>query len=142
MPFVLSGIAIATASVAALLLGDASFDPEVTTVTWDGSVATVTFREVDVALEADLTTISVEVRAEVDAVCTRGASTIHLHRAATALAVQEYPIAEDDVVDGVAEVPLQVKGLKVTGYTCVTTGVALTASLEDFWTGATLVHRT
>ena len=138
------------AAAAILLIGGSSaaladgahFVPEDTDASWDGTVATVAFREVDVALEADATTVSVKVTADVDAVCKRGVSTIHIHRSATALDVQDYPISDDDTVDGVANVPLEVTGLKVSGFTCVISHVSVTAVLEDFWTGATLIHKT
>jgi hypothetical protein len=116
----------------------ARFVPEATDAGWDGAVATVAFREVDVPLEADVTTISVQVTVDVDVVCRRGASTVDSHRSATALDVQDYPIGGDGTVEGAAVVPLVVTGLRVSGYTCVITNVSVTAVLEDFWTGATL----
>ncbi|MFI7547470.1 hypothetical protein [Actinoplanes sp. NPDC049599] len=128
-------------SSAALAEG-AHFVPEDTDAGWDGTVATVAFREVEVALEAEATTISVKVTAGVDAVCTRGESTLHLHRSATALDVRDYPLGEDGTVEGDTVVPLKVTGLKVSGFTCVITHVSVTAVLEDFWTGATLTHKT
>ncbi|BCY13377.1 hypothetical protein [Actinoplanes sp. L3-i22] len=148
MSSVLPRLAMVTMSVATLLIGGATaaladgarFVPEATGAGWDGAVATVTFQEVDVALESAVTTISVQVTADVDATCERGASTIHPHRSATALDVRDHPISDDGVVEGVAAVPLAVAGLKVPGYTCVTTRVSLIATLEDFWTGATLTH--
>jgi hypothetical protein len=138
------------AAAAMLLIGGSSaaladgahFVPEATDVSWDGTVATVAFREVDVALEADVTTISVQVTADVDAVCRRGVSTLHIHRSATALDVKDYPISDDATVEGAISVPLEVTGLKVSGFTCVMTHVSVTAVLEDFWTGATLSHKT
>lgn len=138
-----------TAATAVLLIGGSSaaladgarFVPEATDARWDGTVATVAFREVEVALEGDMTTISVKVTAEVNAVCTRGGSTLYLRRSATALDVSDYSI-DDGTVKGAASVPLEVTGLKVSGFTCVMTAVSLTAFLEDFWTGATLVHKT
>lgn len=128
-------------SSAALAEG-AHFVPEATDASWDGTVATVTFREADVALEADVTTISVKVTADVDAVCKRGVSTLHIHRSATALDVKDYPISDDGTVEGTASLPLKVTGLKISGYTCVITHVSITTVLEDFWTGATLIHKT
>jgi hypothetical protein len=123
-------------------LGDgAHFVPEATDASWDGAIATVVFREVEVALEADVTTISVTVTADVDVVCRRGVSTVHSHLSATALDVADYPISDDGTVDGAAGVPLKVTGPKLPGFTCVTTQVTVTAVLEDFWTGATLIHR-
>ncbi|MBM2620508.1 hypothetical protein JIG36_33865 [Actinoplanes sp. LDG1-06] len=144
--------ALATSAVAAVLLlisgpsaafagAEASFVPEATEAHWDGTVATVTFREADVTLETDMTTIAVTVTVDADAVCRRGDSTLRLHRSATAVDVQDHAISDEGTVDGVAEVPIRVTGLKVTGFTCVTTQVSVTAVLEDFWTGATLTHR-
>jgi hypothetical protein len=138
------------AAAAILLIGGSSaaladgahFVPEATDVSWDGTVATVAFREVDVVLKADVTTISVKVTARVDAVCTRGVSILHIHRSATALDAKEYPIGDGGTVEGAASVPLEVPGLKVSGFTCVITRVSITAVLEDFWTGATLIHKT
>jgi hypothetical protein len=134
-----------TAVSAMMLLTGATGDgthfvPDATEIEWNGTVATVSFREVEVALESDATTVSVDVTAGVDAVCRRGASTIEVHRSATALDVHDYPISDDGTVDGVARVPLEVTGWRIAGYTCVLTGVSVTAALEDFWTGATLVH--
>ncbi|MUN39612.1 hypothetical protein [Actinomadura litoris] len=120
----------------------AHFVPEATDVSWDGTVATVTFREVDVALETDVTTISVKVTADVDAVCRRGASVLRIHRSATALDAKDHPISEGGTVEGTASVPLEVTGLKLSGFRCVITQISLTAVLEDFWTGATLTHKT
>ena len=117
----------------------AHFEPDAADVSWDGTNATVAFREVDVALEAEATTISVRVTADVDAVCRRGDSTLHLHRSATALDVRDYPISEDATVEDTVRIPLKVTGLKVSGFTCVVTQVSVKAVLEDFWTGATLV---
>jgi hypothetical protein len=142
-----TGATISTIAAAAMfLIGGSSaapadgahFVPEASDASWDGTVATVAFREVDVALEAELTTISVRVTADVDAVCRRGASTLTIHRSATALDVQDYPIGDDATVEGAVSVPLEVKGLKVSGFTCSVTQVSVTAVLEDFWTGATL----
>ncbi|WP_189077277.1 hypothetical protein [Mangrovihabitans endophyticus] len=115
--------------------------PEATDVNWDGSVATVTFREVDVALETEETTISVRVTADVYAVCDQGPSTVQIHRMGTSLQANDYPIGEDGVVEGTARVPLRVAGLQLPGYTCQVTWVSVVAYLEDFWTGATLVRR-
>lgn len=126
----------------AALADGAHFVPEATDTSWDGTVATVTFREVDVVLQADVTTISVQVTAEVDAACRRGVSILHIHRSATALDVKDYPISDDGTVEGVASVPLKVMGLKVSGFTCVITHVSITAVLEDFRTGATLIDKT
>jgi hypothetical protein len=120
---------------------DAHFVPKATEVSWDGDVATVSFLEVDVELEGDETTISVKVTAEVNAVCTRGESTLFVRRSATALDVTNYPIGDDGTVAGTAKVPLEVKVVPLPGYSCVTRNVSLTAVLEDFWTGATLVHK-
>jgi hypothetical protein len=145
----LAGVATAVVSSGVLVLGGggaalaagAYFVPEATEAHWDGAVATVAFQEVNVALEGGATTISVKATAEVDAVCRRGASTLRIHRSATALDVKEYPIGEGGVVAATARVPLEVTGLKVTGYTCVVQRVVVTAVLEDFWTGATLTHK-
>jgi hypothetical protein len=135
------------AAAAVLLIGGAGaahadgayFEPEAGDVGWDGTVATVAFREVEVALAAEATTISVQVTADVDAVCTRGDSTLHIHRSATALDVRDYPISDDATVEGAVSVPLKVRGLQASGFTCVVTQVSVTAALEDFWTGATLL---
>jgi hypothetical protein len=137
-----------TAVLAALLIGGASpalaagahFVPEATDVSWDGAVATVAFQEVEVALEGGVTTISVQVTAAVHVICTQGESTIDIRRSATALAATDHPIGDDGTVAGTATLPLKVSGLKITGFSCVTQNVSLTAVLEDFWTGATLVH--
>ena len=134
------------AAAAILLIGGSSaaradgahFVPEATDIGWDGIVATVAFREEEVALETDRTTISVRVTADVDAVCERGVSILHIHRSATALDVQDYSIGDDAIVEDIASVPLKVTGLKVSGFTCVVTQVSVAAVLEDFWTGATL----
>src|SRR5690349_19993867 len=85
---VAAGMLLAGGAGAALADG-AHFEPAATDVRWDGKVASVAFREADVAMEAELTTISVQVTAAVDAVCRRGASTLHIHRSATALEVQD-----------------------------------------------------
>lgn len=142
-----SAVAVLTAVLAggsgAALAAGAHFVPEATEAGWDGTVATVTFREVGLPPDGGVTTISAKVTAAVDAVCRRGESILRIHRSASALDVQDYPIDSDDgVAAGTARVPLEVTGLKVTGWTCVTQRVALTAELEDFWTGATLIHRT
>ena len=138
------------AAVALLLVGGSSaalaagalFVPEATDAGWDGAVATVSFREIDVELEGGITTISVKVTADVDVVCRRGQSTLHIRRSAAATDVTEYPIGDDGSVAGTAKVPLEVTGLQVPGYTCVTQHLSVTAELEDFWTGAALVHKT
>jgi len=140
----------ATAAVALLLVGGpgaalaagALFVPEATDASWDGAVATVAFREVDVAVEGGVTTISVKVTADVEVVCRRGQSTLHIHRSASATEVAEYLISDEGTVAGTASVPLEVTGLKVPGYSCVTQHLSVTAELEDFWTGATLIHKT
>ncbi len=126
----------------AALADGAHFVPEATDVSWDGTVATVTFREVGVVLKADVTTISVKVTADVDAVCRRGVSTLHIYRSATALDAKDYPIGDDHTVEGAARVPLEVPGLEVSGFTCVITNTSVTTVLKDFRTGATLTHRT
>ncbi|WP_242889593.1 hypothetical protein [Actinomadura litoris] len=150
----LTGFATATISTAAaaamILIGGSSaalaegarFVPEATDVSWDGTVATVAFREVDVVLEADVTTISVKVTADVDAVCRRGVSVLHIHRSATALDAKDHPISDGGTVEGTASLPLEVTGLKLSGFTCLITQVSITTVLEDFWTGATLTHKT
>ncbi|RFS83552.1 hypothetical protein D0T12_21185 [Actinomadura spongiicola] len=138
------------AAAAMLLIGGSSaalahgahFVPEATDVSWDGTVATVAFREVDVVLKADVTTISVKVTADVDAICKRGVSILRIHRSATALDVKDYPISDDGTVEGAARVPLKVTGLEVPDFTCVITHVSVTTVLEDFWTGATLIDKT
>lgn len=122
------------------LAADAHFVPEATEAAWDGTVATVSFQEVEVPLEG-ATTISVKVTVAVDVVCTKGSSTLVIRKSSAALEVAEYPVGADGTVDGTATVPLEVKGLQVPGYTCVTRHLAITAALEDFWTGATLVHQ-
>jgi len=141
--------ASAMAILAVLLIGGSSaalaagalFVPEDTDASWDGAAATVSFREVDVEVEGGITTISVRVTAEVEVLCRRGESTLHIRRSATATDVTEYPIGDDGSVAGTAKVPLEVRGSKVPGYTCVTQHLSVTAELEDFWTGATLVHK-
>jgi len=141
--------AVAAATTTAVLAGgagtalaaDAHFVPEATEAGWDGTVATVSFQEVEVALEADATTISVKVTVDVNVVCTRGQSILTIRKSATTLEVADYPIGEDGTVAGTAKVRLEVKGLQVPGYSCVTRHLAITAALEDFWTGATLVHQ-
>lgn len=142
--------AVSTVSIiAALLVGDAGtalaatgahFVPEATEAKWDGAVATVTFREVDVALRASHTTISVKVTVDVNEVCTRGESTLRIHRSATALAAKDYPISDDKIVSDTAQVPVAVGGLVVDGFKCVVERQSVSAALEDFWTGATLTH--
>ncbi|WP_410613192.1 hypothetical protein [Amycolatopsis sp. lyj-109] len=145
----LARAATAAAATMALLAGgagvalaaDAHFVAEATEAAWDGSVATVSFREVDVAVESNTTVISVKVTVDVSVVCTRGQSTLTIRKSATILEVAEYPIGDDGTVVGTAKLPLEVKGLQVPGYTCVTRHLSITAVLEDFWTGATLVHK-
>ncbi|GIE79302.1 hypothetical protein Aph02nite_52520 [Actinoplanes philippinensis] len=138
------------AAAAALLIGDPSaasaaenthFVPEATTIKWNGTTATVTFLEVAVELDANVTTISTRVTAEVDAVCTNDESTLTIHRTASSLRANDYLISFDGTVPGTAKVPLRVQGLNVSGYTCVVEHIAMTAELEDFWTGATLTHK-
>lgn len=137
------------AVLAALLVGGSSaalaagghFVPGATEASWDGVVATVSFREVDVEVEGGVTTISVKVTADVNVVCTQGESTLNIRRSATALDVTDYSISDDGAVAGTARLPLEVRGLLVPGYSCVTRHLSVTAVLEDFWTGATLVHR-
>jgi hypothetical protein len=133
--------ALAAGGTGAALAADAHFVPEATEAGWDGRVATVSFREVDVAVESDATTISVKVTVDVHVVCTRGQSTLTIRRSSTALAVEEHPIGADGTVAGTAELPLEVGGLQAPGYACVTRHLAITAALEDFRTGATLVHK-
>jgi hypothetical protein len=137
------------AAFAALLLGhssaasaaaDAHFMPEETKIKWDGTTATVTFLEVDVNLDTNTTTISTRVSAAVDAVCTNEESTLRIHRTGTSLRTSDYLISFDGTVPGAAKVPLKVQGLKVNGYACVVEHIAMTAELEDVWTGATLTH--
>ena len=140
---------LTAAAIAALLLGGPSaalaagahFVPEDTEASWNGTVATVSFREVDVELESDETTISVKASVDVRVVCTRDESIVHIRRSATALDVANYPISEDGTVAGAARLRLEVGGLTVAGYKCVTQHLSVTAVLEDFWTGATLIHR-
>jgi hypothetical protein len=144
----LARFAVATTATTALLAGgsgvalaaDAHFVAEATEAGWDGSVATVSFQEVDVPLEG-ATTISVKVTVDVSVVCTRGQSTLDIRKSATVLEVTDYPIGEDGTVTGTAKLPLEVRGLQVPGYSCVTRHLSITAALEDFWTGATSVHR-
>jgi hypothetical protein len=138
------------AALAVLLIGGSSaalaagahFLPEATDASWDGAVATVTFQETEVELEGGVTTISVQVTVEVSVVCTRGESTLNIRRSGSILAASDYPISDDGTVVGTATLPLQVSGLQVAGFSCVTQHVSITAALEDFWTGATLVHKT
>lgn len=132
---------LAGGSSAALAAGG-HFVPEATEAGWDGAVATVSFREVDVEAEGGVTTISVKVTADVTVVCTRGESTLNIRRSATVLEVTDYPISDDGAVAGTARLPLEVRGLQVPGYSCVTRHLSVTAVLEDFRTGATLVHKT
>ncbi|WP_206793911.1 hypothetical protein [Amycolatopsis sp. MtRt-6] len=135
-------IALLAGGATAAQAADAHFVPKATEAAWDGIAATVTFQEVDVALDADATVISVQVTVDVHVTCTRGQSVLDIRKSATALEVAEYPIAEDGTVAGTAKLPLEVNGLKVPGYSCVTRHLSITAALEDFWTGATLVHKT
>lgn len=143
-------IGSSVAAVAALLLGDASaasaaadayFVPEATKIKWNGTIATVTFLEEGVNLDTNTTTISTRVSAAVDAVCTNEESTLRIHRTASSLRASDYLISFDGTVPGTAKVPLRMQGLKVSGYTCVVEHVSMTAELEDFWTGATLTHK-
>lgn len=133
--------ALLTGGAGAAQAADAHFVPEATEAGWDGTVATVSFQEVEVVLDADATTISVKATIDVNVVCTRGQSTLVIRKSSAALTVGEYPIDADGTVTGTAEVPLEVTGLQVPGYSCVRRHLALTAALEDFWTGATLVHQ-
>ncbi|MGW4399861.1 hypothetical protein ACWEHA_31620 [Amycolatopsis nivea] len=116
----------------------AHFVPEATEVGWDGAVATVSFREVDVAVKG-ATTISTKLTADVKALCTKGESTLDIHASATGLIAKDYPI-KDGTVAGVAQFPVEVKITHDPGYTCVLLHRSITAFLEDFRTGATLVH--
>lgn len=116
------------------------FVPEATSVTWDSAVVTVTFQEVEV--DSDATVISFAVTADVEVVCTRGESTIVAHRSAKATDVYEYPVSEDGTVEGVAELPLEVKKPVISGYSCKVRDESVTVVLEDFLTGASLVHQT
>ncbi|GAB2837847.1 hypothetical protein [Lentzea nigeriaca] len=126
----------------AALAAEARFVPEDTKVSWDGAVATVSFREVDVEVEGGKTVISVKVTAEVNMVCTKGTSVLRVRRFGSALDATEYPIGEDGVVTGTARLRLVLKGAQPPGYKCVTENESVTAALEDFFTGATLVHQT
>ena len=130
--FLASGSATARAD-------EARFVPEATEVSWDGTVATVSFQEVDVVVEGAATTISVKVTVDVDVVCTKGESTLDIHRSATALAATDYPV-QDGTVTGTAKLPLKVKGPQPPGYSCAVRHRSVTAVLEDFLTGATLVR--
>ncbi|MBB1158443.1 hypothetical protein [Amycolatopsis dendrobii] len=116
----------------------AHFVPEATEVGWDGVVATVSFREVDVAVKG-ATTISAKLTAEVKAICTKGESTLDIRASATGLIAKDYPV-KNGVVAGVAQFPVEVKITHDPGYTCVLLHRSITAFLEDFRTGATLVH--
>ena len=135
------------AVLAVLLLGGtgaawaagARFVPEATDASWDAAVAIVVFREVGVGVDGGVTTISIKVTADVDVVCRRGESTINIHRSATVTNVNDYPISDDGTVAGTARLPLEVTGLKVSGWSCATQHRSVTAVLEDFWTGAALV---
>lgn len=115
------------------------FVPAATSVTWDKSVVTVTFQEVEVS--GEITVISFAVAADVEIACTRGESTIVGHRSAKATDTYEYPVDKDGTVAGTAEVPLEVKIPKISGYTCVVRDETVTAVLEDFLTGASLEHK-
>ena len=145
-----AAVASTMAVLAVLLVGGsgaawaagARFVPEATDARWDGAVAIVVFREAGVAVEGGATTISIKVTADVDVVCRRGESTINIHRSATVTDVNDYPISDDGIVAGTARLPLEVTGLKVSGWSCATQHRSVTAVLEDFWTGATLVHKT
>ncbi|WP_406629961.1 hypothetical protein [Amycolatopsis sp. WGS_07] len=137
----------ATATITAALLAagtdaasaaEAHFVPEATTIGWDGVVATVSFREVDVAVRGT-TTISTKLSAEVKAFCTNGESSLDLRASATGLVTTEYPIS-DGVVAGIAKFPVQVRIQHDPGYQCVIRDRSITASLKDLRTGATLVH--
>ncbi|MFE3783035.1 hypothetical protein ACFXPA_33220, partial [Amycolatopsis sp. NPDC059090] len=140
-------IAIAAATATALLAAgspaalaaDAHFVPEATVVGWDGTVATVTFREVNVALGGRTTTISTKLTADVKAFCTNGETTLDVHASATGLTTADYPI-KNGTVAGTAKFPVQVKIEHDPGYTCVLRHKEITAFLDDFRTGATLVH--
>jgi hypothetical protein len=149
----LAGSAAAAASVVvfgtAFMIGDsgvawadgAHFVPEATSVSWNGAVVTVAFQEAEVMVEGSVTTVAVEATAEVDSVCTRGESTIEVHRSATAKRTNDYPVGEDGTVEGTVKMPLEVKGPDAHGFTCTTKRRSVTTVLEDFLTGATLVHR-
>ncbi|WP_409463644.1 hypothetical protein [Amycolatopsis sp. GA6-003] len=132
-PLALLATGSGTASAA-----EAHFVPEATKVAWDGVVATVSFREVDVPLSGK-TTISTKLSVDIKVFCTQGESTIDLHASATGLTTSDHPI-KDGTVAGVAKFPVQVKGTEAPGYTCVVRHREITAVLEDFRTGATLVH--
>ncbi len=119
----------------------AHFVPEAVGAHWDGRVATVTFQEAGVELDADLTTISVTVTADLEAVCRRDDSTITVRRSATALAAEDHPISEDGLVEATVALPLRVTRPSTPGYTCDAPLVSVTVVLEDFWTGATLTHQ-
>jgi hypothetical protein len=133
-------MALLAGGSSAALAADAHFVPEATEAGWDGGVATVSFQEADVPMDG-ATTISVKVTVDVRVVCTRGASTLDVRKSGTVLEVAEYPITDDGTVAGTADMPLAVNGLQVPGYSCVTRHLSITAALEDFWTGATLVHQ-
>ena len=133
-------IALLAGGATAALAADAHFVPEATEAGWDGTVATVSFQEVEVPLEG-ATTISVKVTVDVNVVCTKGQSTLVIRKSSAALEVAEYPVADDGTVAGTAKLPLELQGLQVPGYSCVTRHLSITAALEDFWTGATLVHQ-
>ncbi len=135
---ILAGLVVGGSSAA--WAAGARFVPEDTDAGWDGAVATVVFREVGVDDAEGVTTISVKVTAAVDVVCRRGESKLNIHRSASALEVDEYPV-RSGTVTGTAEVPLVVPGLKVSGFSCAVQHVVITTVLDDFQTGATLTHR-
>ncbi|MET9258921.1 hypothetical protein [Amycolatopsis sp. NPDC004079] len=131
--------AFLAAGSTAALAAEARFVPEATVVGWDGTVATVTFREVNVALGRSTTTISTKLTGDVKAFCTNGETTLEVHASATGRTTADYPI-KDGTVSGTAKFPVQVKIEHDPGYTCVLLHKEITAVLEDFRTGATLVH--
>jgi len=138
-----AGIAVTTTVLLAVGANAASaasahFVPEATQVGWDGAEATVSFQEVDVALKGT-TTVSVKLTASVSAFCVKGESTIDVHASATGLLATEHPI-KDGTVAGVAKFPIVVKIPHDPGYVCLLRNRSITAFLEDFRTGATLVH--
>jgi hypothetical protein len=126
-------MAFSAGGATAALAADAHFVPEATEAGWDGTVATVSFQEVEVPLEG-ATTISVKVTVDVKVVCTKGQSTLDIRKSSTALEVAEYPVGDDGTVTGTAKLPLEVRGLQVPGYSCETRHLSITAALEDFWT--------
>ena len=60
------------------------------------------------AVSASHTTLSVKVTVDVDEVCRQGESTLRIHRSATSLAANDYPISVDDTVADTAQVPVTV----------------------------------